>query len=272
MGNLILQFAGWYAEDEPDRPATHERREIGEGDRALIRYDRRTDALSVLPADRRRGQPGSAAVVAGHPGHWSVTNLHAEDTYFVENMERGGEFVKVPPRRKDFPIPFELARLVLPVARRIGVVNVYGPEPSYLAAAAASDTASNWPRLDERSAYFRVLVALCEPQLRGYPPGAVPTTAEVIDRLRGGPRTPPMSRAAVNHHINYLATEKLQVTEWAGAADGKRSYWKREAVVAMALRSGLVDERHLGLLPQRLSCPQRPAPPRRPVRSPLPRR
>ncbi|PNE34142.1 hypothetical protein AF335_05615 [Streptomyces eurocidicus] len=212
--------------------------------------------MAVLPAGHPRP---AAAIVTGHAGHWCLTNLHAEDTYFIENMEHGGEFVKVAARRRDFPVPFELARLVLPVARRIGIVNVFGPEPRYLATASASGATTNWPLLDERSVYFRVLVALCEPQLRGYPPGAVPTIADVISRLQETACAPAMSRAAVNHHINYLATEKLQVNEWAGVADGKRSYWKREAIVAMALRSGLVGEQHLTLLPARCGSAARRA-------------
>ncbi|WP_228388070.1 hypothetical protein [Streptomyces jumonjinensis] len=249
MGTLILQFAGWYA-DEAIRPPVRDRCELGDGGRAVIGYNAERDVLDI----RSAADPvlSAAAVVTARSAHWCLTNLHTEDTYFVENMERGGEFVKVAPRRQDIPIPFELARLVLPVARGAAMVNVFGPEPRFLAAApAAPGGRTNWPRLDENSAYFRVLVALCEPQLRGYPPGAVPTITDVIARLEGKGRATTLTRAAVNHHINYLATEKLQVTEWAGATGGKRSYWKREAVVAMALRSGLVGEEHLVLLPSR---------------------
>ncbi|MFJ3952561.1 hypothetical protein SLV14_000981 [Streptomyces sp. Je 1-4] len=257
MWNVTLQFSGWLTGDSTPS-GTARRHELTEDEQVVIRYDPDTDSLGFSSATRP--QPAGVAVVTAHGDHWSLTNLHAEDTYFVENMEVGGEFVKVAPRRQDIPIPFELARLILPVPRGTGVVNVFGPEPRFLDASFAADRTTNWPRLDERCLYFRVLVALCEPQLRGGPPGAVPTVMEVIARL-GGRFSQRMSRAAVNHHIDYLATHKLRVSEWAGACDGKRSYWKREAIVAMALRSGLVNEAHLELLPHRqVTGPQEPAP------------
>lgn len=287
MWSLTLQFSGWWAED-PARPTVRstsrqrpERCEIAEDGSAVIRYDANRDVLTFVPVDGG-GEPGEegAAVVTARRGHWCLTNLHAEDSCFVENMEGGGgEFIKVPPRRRDTPIPFELARLVLAVPRGAGLVNIFGPEPPYLATAANADSAAlparvtNWPRLDERALYFRVLVALCEPQLRGGPPGAVPTVGEVIERLNGGCRPVGMTRAAVNHHIEYLANEKLRVAEWAGLTEGKRSYWKREAIVALVLRAGLVGERHLRLLPpRRVTAGQRPAPPPAPVRRPPLRR
>ncbi|MEU8912085.1 hypothetical protein [Streptomyces nigrescens] len=257
MWNVTLQFSGWLTGDSAPS-GTARRHELTEDEQVVIRYDPDTDSLGFSSATRPR--PAGVAVVTAHGDHWSLTNLHAEDTYFVENMEVGGEFVKVAPRRQDIPIPFELARLILPVPRGTGVVNVFGPEPRFLDASSAAERTTNWPRLDERCLYFRVLVALCEPQLRGSPPGAVPTVMEVITRL-GGRFSQRMSRAAVNHHIDYLATHKLRVSEWAGVSDGKRSYWKREAIVAMALRSGLVKETHLGLLPRRqVTGPQEPAP------------
>ncbi|MFD9811793.1 hypothetical protein [Streptomyces sp. NPDC059080] len=244
-------------------PGTPRRHELTENARMVIRYDPESDALAFSPATRPG--PDGVAVVTARGGHWCLTNLHAEDTYFVENMETGGEFIKVAPRRADIPIPFELARLVIPVQRGTGVVNVFGPEPRFLAVSSVAGRTTNWPRLDERCVYFRVLVALCEPQLRGGPPGAVPTVMDVIARL-GGRLPQRLSRAAVNHHIGYLATHKLRIGEWAGVSDGKRSYWKREAIVAMALRSGLVEEAHLGLLPRRrVTGPQEPVPSRAPA-------
>ncbi|UNO44350.1 hypothetical protein KGS77_31635 [Streptomyces sp. MST-110588] len=255
----------------PTRPTTARRCELAGGEGAVVRYDERADSLDFAPDTGPH--PHGLAVVTARDGHWCLTNLHAEDTYFVENMESGGEFVKVAPRRRDIPIPFELARLILPVPRGAGMVKVFGPEPHYLAPSALSGSAANWPRLDEDCMYFRVLVALCEPQLRGCPPGAVPTVAEVIERLGDGRPAYRISRAAVNHHIDYLAMHKLRVGEWAGAADGKRSYWKREAVVAMALRSGLVGEQHLRMLPsRRVTARQGPGPSRLPAPPPRSRR
>ena len=56
-----------------------------------------------------------------------------------------------------------------------------------------------------------------------------------------------LTRAAVNHHIDYLAIEKLRVK----APEPGRLDSKREALVAIALRYGIVRDEHRRLLGRR---------------------
>jgi hypothetical protein len=87
--------------------------------------------------------------------------------------------------------------------------------------------------LDETAKFFLILVALCEPRLRDCASVALPTAGEIVERLRG---RLDLTRAAVNHHIDYLAIEKLRVKP----PEPGRLDSKREALVAIALRYGIV--------------------------------
>jgi len=183
---------------------------------------------------------------------WLLTNYSHESTYVVENLEGGGEHVKVRPRRVRAPVPFEMARLVLPVAEDSFSLNVYAPQHSFVPVepGRSGQTTMSPFSLDESAKYFQVLVALCEPRLRGESVAALPTVGEIVDRLAEPPHAGP-SRAAVGYHIGYLCDEKLRIRERAGLVDSQRMEWKREALVSMALRFDLVREDHLALLPPR---------------------
>jgi len=142
------------------------------------------------------------------------------------------------------PIPFEISRLAIPAAGRTVDLIVYAPQHTFAGAAATASgatTVSPFP-LDESARYFQVLVALCEPRLRGGSTVALPTLAEVGARLS-------LTRAAVGYHVGYLCDEKLRIRERAGVPAERRMEWKREALVSMALRYDLVREEHLRLLP-----------------------
>lgn len=110
-------------------------------------------------------------------------------------------------------------------------------------------TAAAFP-LDESAKYFLILVALYEPRLRDSTSVALPTAGEIVERLAGHERCGDLTRAAVNHHIDYLAIEKLRVKEPRPGAD-ERLETKREALVSIALRFGLVRDEHRRLLPPR---------------------
>jgi hypothetical protein len=187
--------------------------------------------------------------------YWLLSNHSADKTYVVENPEGAGEFVKVPPRRIGAPIPFEFARVVLPLAGGVCGFKVYAPAQEYSDARAASSGDGDLTRmafpLDETSKYFLILVALCEPRLRDWSPIAVPTIEEVMERLRPLPLCGSLTRSAVNFHLDYLAGPKLRIK--TPEAPAGRLEWKREAIVDTALRFNLVREDHLGLLPDRAS-------------------
>ncbi|MFB7663542.1 serine/threonine protein kinase [Kitasatospora sp. NPDC056138] len=191
--------------------------------------------------------------------HWQLSNHSATQSYLVENPEGAGEYLRVPPRRAGAPIPFEFSRVVLPTRRNTAVAfQVFAPDHVYLD---PDCTGGQWGNrtvtaysLDETATYFLVLVALCEPRLRDESPVAVPTTPEIVERLRGHAACGRLTARAVSSHIDYLAEEKTRVTvpvEYDEPRRGARRNGKREAIVGLALRFGLVREEHLALLPPR---------------------
>jgi hypothetical protein len=190
--------------------------------------------------------------------HWQLSNLSTTHGYLVENPEGAGEYLRVPPRRVGAPIPFEFSRVVLPSRRDTPVsFLVFAPDHVYLD---PHTSGGSWDSrtltaysLDETATYFLVLVALCEPWLRDRSPVAVPTTPEVVERLRGHSGRTGLTARAVSSHIDYLADEKLRISAPAapGADRAQRRNGKREAVVALALKFGIVREEHLALLPPR---------------------
>jgi len=193
-----------------------------------------------------------AGEVVASDDHWRLSNFSSTTTYVVENLEGGGEYVKVAPGRLGAPIPFELARVVLPLTSSFARFTVFAPRHSFLdpgSDAAAGELTVAPFALDPTAKYFLVLLALCEPRLRDASSPAIPAVPHVVRRLRPLPSCRGLSVSAVNFHIDYLATSKLRVRERAGAQDSPRIDWKRGALVSLALRFDLVREEHLALLP-----------------------
>ncbi|WP_405981866.1 serine/threonine protein kinase [Streptomyces sp. NBC_00158] len=190
--------------------------------------------------------------------HWQLTNHSAAQSYLVENPEGAGEYLRVPPRRAGAPIPFEFSRVVLPTRRGTTLsFQVYAPDHVYLDPPGAGGPGAGRTvtaySLDETATYFLVLVALCEPWLRDESPLSVPTTPQVVERLRTHPGCGRLTARAVSSHIDYLAGEKLRIEAPGapGAGRGDRRNGKRDAVVGLALKFGVVREEHLALLPPR---------------------
>ncbi|MGI5486763.1 hypothetical protein [Microtetraspora malaysiensis] len=204
------------------------------------------------PVDFPLHHPGvsrRAGAIMAVDDYWLLTNLSRTATLVVENPEGGGEFLKVAPGRAAAPVPFEFARVVLPVADRSCSFLVFASQHSYIDFDAPKNTAGE-PTLsafavDETAKYFLVLVALCEPRLRDCSSPVIPTVPEVLDRLRSAPGGVELTRPAVNFHIDYLARTKLRVKEASGT---RKADWQRAALVSVALRFDLVTEDHLALL------------------------
>ncbi|WP_394617113.1 hypothetical protein JNUCC0626_47140 [Lentzea sp. JNUCC 0626] len=189
---------------------------------------------------------GSFEVISGN---LFVSNFTSSTTFAVENLEGGAELVKVPPRRRRMVIPFEMSRVLIPSWAGLVQVTVFGRPPDQVQDTGVADHAESQPfQLDESSKYFLVLVALCEPRLRGSSMAAVPSVQEVVDRLRQNHRFRDANRSSVNYHIDYLRGRKLQVEQWAMYSANGRMHSKREALVSFALRYDLVREEHLSLL------------------------
>ena len=220
-----------------------------------LRFGRGAPGLDVEIELDHDGVSRLAGELTAVEDHWLITNLSRDKTYVVDNPEGGGEYLSIAPRRIAAPVPFEFARVSLP--RTEGPVSflVFAPQHTYADDAQLGGgvpgerTAAAFP-LDETAKYFEILVALCEPRLRDADSVALPTAGEVVERLRAHERFRGLTRTAVNHHIDYLAIEKLHVKEPRPGADD-RLETKREALVSIALRFGLVRDEHRRLLPAR---------------------
>ena len=209
-----------------------------------LTFGRSPDAGLTLP---HRGVSRLAGEIAAVDRYWTLTNHSPASTYVVENPEGAGEHVKVAPRRQRAPVPFEIARLVLPAGRELVRLTVYAPSHDYGASGAPGGTLASFP-LDETAKYFLVLVALAEPRLRDESLCAIPSNEDIARRLAALPGCAGLTVHAVNFHLDYLARTKLRLRE-TGAET------RRAALVTVALRFDLVREEHLALLPPRASRP-----------------
>ncbi|MFD9452153.1 serine/threonine protein kinase [Streptomyces sp. NPDC059985] len=214
---------------------------------------------SAVPVELRLADPAIsrlAGEIRVTDDHWQLTNHSTTHSYLVENPEGAGEYLRVPPRRVGAPIPFEFSRVVLPTRGDVTVsFQVFAPDHVYLDADAMGVPWGNRTvtaySLDETATYFLVLVALCEPRLRDQSRVAVPTTPQIVERLRGHATCGTLTARAVSSHIDYLSEEKLRISLPDAQEPGKgdRRNGKREEIVGLALRFGLVREENLGLLP-----------------------
>jgi hypothetical protein len=200
---------------------------------------------------RHPGVPRLAGRITAAEDHWLLSNLSLDRTYLVENPEGAGEHVKVVPRRLGAPIPFELARVVLPADPGPAELVVFAPQHRFADSARPptldGETTTAPFALDETAKYFLVLTALCEPRLRDGSSAALPTDPEILDRLRPLPACQDLTRSAVNFHIDYLARIKLRLRQSA-SVQRPRLEWRRAALVSFALRFDLVRGEHLALL------------------------
>ncbi|MFE9011625.1 MULTISPECIES: FHA domain-containing protein [Streptomyces] len=214
---------------------------------------------TAVPVELRLDDPAIsrlAGEIRVTDDHWQLTNHSTTHSYLVENPEGAGEYLRVPPRRVGAPIPFEFSRVVLPTRGDVTVsFQVFAPDHVYLDPDAMGGPWGNSTvtaySLNETATYFLVLVALCEPRLRDQSRVAVPTTPQIVERIGGHVTGGELTARAVSSHIDYLADEKLRIGAPGAHEPGKgeRRNGKREEIVGLALRFGLVREEHLALLP-----------------------
>lgn len=194
------------------------------------------------------GVSRTAGEITATGAFWTLSNLSRGRTYVVENPEGAGEHIKIAPGRVDAPVPFEFSRVVLPAGDELLAFDVWAPRHDYADTDDHRDGAPTAPAfpLDRSKRYFLVLAALCESRLRGDPYSPLPTSDQVIDRLR--PVWPGAGRASVQWNIDYLAV-KLRLKQPPEAADGgRRLNGKKETLVSLALRFDLVGEDDLEVL------------------------
>ncbi|WP_338896465.1 FHA domain-containing protein [Streptomyces sp. TG1A-60] len=212
---------------------------IGSGERLVFGRTETRGGLAIA----HEGVPRVAGEITAHGSYWLLSNLSTDQTYVVENPEGAGEHIKVAPGRVEAPVPFEFARVVLPASGELLSFDVWAPRHSFRSADRHELTgAATAPAfaLDRASRYFAVLVALCEPRLRGEPHAPLPAVEQLVDRLR--PAWPQVSRSAVYWNIDYLAL-KLRLRPGPEVAEpGRRVNGKKESLVSLALRFDLVRE------------------------------
>ncbi|MEU5836867.1 FHA domain-containing protein [Streptomyces diacarni] len=212
-----------------------------------LRFGREEECGLVLA---HPGVSRSAGVLAASGSFWTLTNHSRDRTYVVENPEGAGEHIKVVPGRVEAPVPFEFSRVVLPAGDELVTFEVWAPRHDHLRTEPGADegalTVPAFP-LDRNSRYFRVLVALCEPRLRGEPYAPLPTTEQLTERLRTA--WPEAGRASVQWNIDYLAVKLRLRPAPEDSPEGRaRLNGKKEMLVALALRFDLVREDDLTLL------------------------
>jgi hypothetical protein len=250
METLIVQLPDTRGAASPTGPP----RLVSLGPGQVVSFGRGSPERAVDVEVGGDGVSRFAGEIAAVDDHWRLSNLSRSTTYVVENLEGAGEYVKVAPGRLGAPIPFELSRILLPLTDGFVQLRVFAPQHTYLVPGAdggAGEYTVMPFALDPTAKYFLVLLALCEPRLRDPSSVAIPSVGEVVERLSGLPECGELTPTAVNYHVDYLAGSKLRVRERTGTEALARLDWKREAVVAMALRFDLVREEHLTLLPRR---------------------
>lgn len=247
----LPQGSGGAGDGEPDGEAVTLR--LGPGE--VARFGR---GSATIPVELRLAD-AAISRLAGEirvtDDHWQLTNHSATHSYLVENPEGAGEYLRVPPRRVGAPIPFEFSRVVLPSAAT-------SPSPSRC----SRPTTSTWtrrpwappgPAHGHRVLPRRDGHVLPRPRraLRTAParpvPGGGSHHPQIVERLKGHVAGGTLTARAISSHIDYLAEEKLRIggSDRREAGKGDRRNGKREGIVGLALRFGLVREEHLTLLP-----------------------
>lgn len=176
---------------------------------------------------------GRINVVAGY---WRLDNLSGCHELMVENLDRPHEYLSVAPLVGAIPIPFEISRVY---ARGTGSdlgVTVFGMESSPAAPIEARCLIPDRTGrlLNPASTHYQVLAALCAPRMHSGADSPLPSAAEIARALTAAGN--PLSERAVVAHIDYLVSRLgLRRPKRAGRP------WKRELLVATALRDGLME-------------------------------
>lgn len=256
-------------------PATDRRRwAVPAGGALVFGGDARVADL-VIPGERT---PGVVGRVTAGGDYWTIRNAAPETAVLVENAS-GNDFVSIP-AGMEMPVPFTSSRVLV-----FGSTGIFGFSVR-AAAHPVSDPASprpmatgGTPLLNHDAKYFGVLVALCEPALRYGLMTELPTSGEIVQRLRRLPSYRSITSVAVDFHLHYLVTRKLSVfvnaySSIVGAPAPVVARSRRTALVQLALRFNLVERRDLSLLDDRAGPAATPPralrpPAHRPLRQPL---
>lgn len=213
-----------------------------------------------------RGGPGVDEVVADDPRlhrrcgtivvtdtGWELTNDGRWLRLRVRSLDRSGSDDLLP--GQSIVVPWDAARVELhagPVRHDL-VVRWVGARPQRAPAAIVddSDDRTSVPvRVDRETAYFRALVALCEPQLRDPTSIDVATDLEIARRLnRAGGEPRRVSGKTVERRLDACRTHfGLKASSDDGGGAGLEVRDARRRLVELALLTGTVTVGDLALL------------------------
>ncbi|MFE6285004.1 FHA domain-containing protein [Streptomyces sp. NPDC057877] len=228
----------------PPSATAHDHIMLASGERLTFGRAKTDGGLTIA----HLGVPPTAGEITATGSYWLLSNLSDDQTYVVENPEGAGEHIKVAPGRVEAPVPFELARVTLFASGDLIRFDVWAPRHTFRAAQAGGSVTAASFSLDRTKRYFAVLVALCEPRLRGEPYAPLPSVEDLVKRLR--PTWPTVTRNAIYWNISYLALKlRLRLRPDAGVAEpGRRFNGEKESLVSLALRFDLAHEDDLALL------------------------
>ncbi|MEU3252788.1 FHA domain-containing protein [Streptomyces sp. NPDC006997] len=237
----------------PKHAATHDHIHLTSGERLPFGSARTPGGLTIP----HPGVLPRAGEITANGTYWLLSNLSDDHTYVVENPEGAGEHVKIAPGRVEAPVPFEFGRLVLLAGGDLIPIDVWAPRHTFRSAArhglTSSPTAPAFS-LDRTKRYFAVLVALCEPRLRGAPHAPLPAVEELVERLR--PTWPTVSRTAVHWNIDYLALKLRLRPDHDPLESARPHHGRRESLVSLALRFNLAREDDLSVLTEYCAGPR----------------
>lgn len=184
--------------------------------------------------------------------NWSVENVVPEATIVVENTN-GCDFLTIQGGMR-LPIPFTSSRVIVLCTRAIFTFSVCALNciRQSGAASAACGVGQAAP-LDRGAKYFRILIALCEPAIRNGLIADVPSSTDMVRRLRRIPEYCTITKFAVDFHLNYLYSQKLGplISDYfsvLGTSMPPVGQYRRIRLVQFALRFGLVTPHDLKLL------------------------
>lgn len=178
-----------------------------------------------------------AGAVTAYDDHWRLHNLSPDVVLLCQDLEDPTQTVRIVPGRVEVAMPFELSLVSVPGQRRDQALTVFAHEPTHEPTdgpgrRGCAPRTERTLRLSPGTAYFAVLEELCRPRLRGEYDARLPTSNEIAGRL--STRGVPLSRRAVDHHIDYLVERLGLAGEVAGGS-------RRDTLAREAVRLGLLS-------------------------------
>lgn len=218
---------------------------------AVLRFGRgqSADGVDLTLCDDRRLHRHAGTIRVGDDG-WSLTNTGTRLRLLVRDREGVGRDVLGPGDHRTVPWRSSVVEVVLGTDRLEVRVDCTLPHGGDDRAEVRGEATVEPFSLDRGTAYFRTLVALCEPQLLDPQSELVPTDAEIVVRLnRSGQEEKHITARAVERRVRYLrdALGLLDHDE-SGRSVGLERRNGRTELVVVALVTGVVTTGDLSLL------------------------